>query len=513
MNYRTFVLKLLSVYLIFVQLSCKKTNNRTNIMGSQKPVVIGNAYQKDIPLNCNEKSSVKSIICFSDKYSSPSLWKYKSNLKKSGLVNFNVLTNGTVVNVIANIENENNIAPFILVLDKNGNKLYAQNICDGISEYYFSESWISDNYDGGFTFYVKKRINLGVNRKVDDYEEKQNIKYEIEEMVFKENGAGYFSESTSIRDVLLKSIIDSGFAVENDSLSIYYLKDKIFISGTVKRKNENEFPFVAILDKNLKLLNFNVFKGYENTSITDISLYKANQYYINGIKVKETDLYTKKTLQRFIVNENLKVIEDHSDKRTPYYDRINREPSSQEEKILKKELAEDISELENQNKYNTIYNTRGNSNTVINSNIFYWDTCENCYYSINKKDSESNQIEFNKIVNDVNLWQIEIKFSKDCKVASTPDNTIGLKLNNGDFALVMVVENLSSKHLSSTVIFVFNSRGQLNRQFEILGASNLLGVKESKRKLIISYIHDDGFFINGKWKKNYVFCSESYLLD
>lgn len=513
MNYRTFVLKLLSVYLIFVQLSCKKTTDSTPILYSQKPVEIGNAYQKDIALNCNEKCTVKSIIYFSAKYSSPNLWKYKSNLKKSGLVNFNVLTNENIVSVIANIENENNIVPFILVLDKNGNELYKQNICDEISEYYFSESWISDNYDGGFTFYVKKRINLGGNKIVDDYEKKQNIKYEIEKMVFKEKGSGYFSESISIRDVVFKAIINNGFAIKNNSFSIYYLKDKIFISGAVKGNNENEFPFVAILDKNFKLLNFNVFKDYENTFITDVTLYEDSQYYINGIKVKETDLYTKKTLQRFIVNENLKVIEDHSDKRTPYYDRINREPSSQEEKILKKELAEDISELENQNKYNTIYNTRGNSNTVINPNIFYWDTCENCYYSINKKDSESNQIEFNKIVNDVNLWQIEIEFSKDCEVASTPDNTIGLKLTNGDFALVMVVENPSLKYLFSTVIFVFNSRGQLNRQFEILGASNLLGVKESKRKLIISYIHDDGFFINGKWKKNYVFCSESYLLD
>ncbi|KAF2080468.1 hypothetical protein [Flavobacterium sharifuzzamanii] len=474
---------------------------------SQKPVKIDQTYQKDDIIDSNEKLEVKSIIHYSSNYNTSNLWRYKTELEKSDLVAFNVLTNGNIISIV---KSEKSI-PFVLVLDKKGNKLYKHNIGDGVSKYNFRESWIADNYDGGFTIYVRKGLNLTNRELIGTDDELQNIRYEIEKMTFKKRSSGYVSESISIRDVLLKPIIDKGFTLEANLFSIDYLRNKIFVSGTVKRNNQKEFPFIAILDKNFKLLNLNVFKDYENTFIDDITLYKYNSYYINGLKIKETDLFTTRSLQRFIVNEDLQVIEDHSDKRTPYYDRVHREPTPLEEKMLEKELAVDNNEIEN--KHNTTYNTRGDSSTVLDSNIFYWDTDENCYFSVKTINSKRNELIFTKNVNEIDLWQLKIKFPKNCKIAWTFENAVGLKRANGEFILSIILENLSSKHLFSTVIFVLDKKGKIIRQFEISGASDLSRIKESNGKLIVNYIHDDGFFINKQWQEHYAFYSECYPLD
>lgn len=492
---------------VISQISCEKKSSNKTITYSQKPVKIDKIYQKDDIIESNEKLEEKSVIHYSSKYNSSKLWRYKTELEKSDLLASNVLTNGNIISIV---KSEKNIS-FVLVLDKNGKELYRYNIGDGVSTYKYSESWIADNYNGGFTIYVRKGINLTNRELLGTDDELQNTRYQIEKMIFKKKGSGYISESISIRDLLLRSIVNNGFTLNTNSFSIYYLKSKIFIDGVVKGNNQKEYPFIAILDKNFKLLNLNVFKDYENTFITDITFYKNNSYYINGTKIKETDLFTTKTLQRFIINEDLKVIEDHSDQRTPYYDRIHRDPTPFEEKILEKELAVNNNEIEN--KHNTTYNSRGNSSTVLDSNIFYWDTDENCYFSKHAVDSKPNEIIFTKNVNEIDFWEVKIKFPKNCKHVWTYQNTRGLKRANGDFILCTTIENLSLKSFFSTVIFVFNKDGKIIKQFEILGASDLKGIKESGGKLIINYIHDDGFFVNNKWQEHYAFYSDCYPLD
>lgn len=515
MNYKT----ILFITFILIQVSCKQKDAEDKaelVQNKPTSIQIDKSYQVDEQLTNGEKLQVKSVIHFSKTHNSPKVWRYALNMKQGGLQNISELTNGNILYLGREGDGSYNYTPFVLILDKEGKKIAKQKITvDSKSTYNFYEPLVSVDNQGGFTLYVKKEIN-SLNNSDDDTDESRMrntlAKYCIDKIKFDSNHSGYKTESKSMQKIFLKPLQEKGFSyITTGDFSLKYLKDKVIVSGTASKPNQDQIPFIAILDSNLNLLKMNSFEGYPETKISDISLSGNDGFYVEGIEYSAADGTYYSTNKRFILNGSLKVITDKSDKEP--FESVYRGPSAPE--IDEEEVtATDDSKLETKEKESE---EPTEETSTASSATFYTDVLDNSYYNINEKAINSSEVVFEKKsnLNNTSLWQIRLAFADNYEVPYT-NSTKGFKRSNGDFVFSLFLRNEAVENGElSVAIFVFNKEGHLIRQFETPGYFGLTDfeMRESEGKLITGFVSSDAKYINNEWVYSYTFRSIGYSLE
>lgn len=514
MNYKNILFKTICLSFILFQISCKKENNQKNEEITENEsksvsVQVAETYQTDEKQAADEKLEVKSIIRFSKKYNSPEIWHYEKDVNQGALRNFSQLSNGNLLYFMEEGDGKYNFTPFILLLDKNGKQLFLEKIGDKISKYNPFNSVIADDHNGGFTLYLKKEIK-SPGSSGSDNEKMENVLsvWEIEKMSYKNENYTHKSESRSMKDIFLKVFQDKGFSyVRKGDFSLAYLNGKIVVSGTASKPNQSEVPFIAILDRNLKLLKFNSFGDYPETDINTISLNSNHTFYVEGVEDSAADGTYSSTYKRFIINENLKLIEDQSDSKP--FSSVYRGPSAPD---VEEEDSEE-STVRQESETTVKEETQETGSTAV----FYLDKFENCHYSIKEKAINSSEIVFEKTrsKDSIALWQVKFVFPKNYEVPFS-NSTKGFKRANGDFVFSLFLRDESVKSgILSMAIFIFNKEGRLVRQFETPAYFGLtdFDMKESNGKLITGFISYEANYVNNNWEYPHVFRSITYTLD
>ncbi|GEM_PF-1066680 len=515
MNYKNIFFSAVSLSFILIQTSCKKetsTNNEeiTESVSKSVSVQVDKLYQTDEKVLDNEKLEVKSTINFAANYNSPELWHYQKDVNQGTLRNFSALENGNFVYFMQEGDGKYNFTPFVLILDKNGKQIFLEKAGDKVSKYNPYNSLITEE-NNGFSLFLKKEIKYSGSLNNDDAEKIQNVLsgWQIEKITYKISSSEYKSEVKSMKDIFLKSFQDRGFTYTRKAdFSLSYLKGKIFVCGTASKPNQSEIPFIAVLDKNLKLLKFNSFEDYPDTDINSIKLNLDNTFYVEGVEDSAADGSYYSTHKRFIMNENLKLLEDKSDKEP--YSSIYRGPSApdvEEEEVSEENTAETETETQSETEVKETGSTA----------IFYSDQSEKFYYSLKEKKINSNEIVFekNRSQDSIAVWQVKFVFPKNYEVPYS-NSSQGFKRKNGDFVFSLFLRDESVKSgVLSMAIFVFNKEGRLIRQFQTPAYFGLTDfeMKESNGKLIAGFISYNANYVNNNWEYPHVFRSISYPLD
>lgn len=518
MNYKIKLLKTLLILGIMIQTSCKqKDDQNTTETSESKPVsvVIDKNYQQDEKLVNGEKLQVKSVIRFSTKYNSSKLWQYDLNMKQGHLYSFHELEKGNVLFIIEEGDGDHNFTPFLLVLDKEGNQIAKQKIAtDKKSKYNFYNALVSKDNQGGFTLYVKKEINSLNNSDGDTDEARMRntlAKYQIEKMNFSNKYSNYQDKTTPIADLLLRPLLDKGFSyIRKGDFSLQYLNGKVFVSGTAARPNQDEVPFIAVLDSNLKLLKLNSFDNYPQTEVNNISLNDGGKYFIEGVEESAADGTYYSTNKRFVVDENLNLISDKSDDK-PYYSfyRGPSAPEYEEEDSATEDVQAESAPSESSEP--------SKESETDNRVIFFTDRTDNSYYGLREKKINSSEIvlEKNKSSDSTALWQTRFVFPDTYEVPYS-NSSEGFKRSNGDFVFFLFLRDKAVENdVLSVAIFVFNKEGRLLRQFQTPGYFGLteFKMKESEGKLVTAFISSEAKFVNNEWEYPSAFRSIIYPLD
>jgi len=513
MKYQNSIIITLCFSLALIQISCRDNNTpkKKNIVLSN-PAVFDSFYQKRELIN-GDQQRVRSIIHFSERHNSPMHWQYKAIANGLTLEDAAVLSNGEIVNVLEEYNNKTQKNGLIVIIvDKNGKEIYREEITDALANCNIKKSWIVDCYGEGFALYIRKKTDIAAT-----------VAFNLSKIVFKKTNTGYTSQNISMNDGLRIPLQERGFSlVKNNAIwfDIYSIQDKIFLSSNVKNKKQIEFPFIAIFDKNFKLVKMNVFEELKNTCFNGFFFNTKNTFYIRGAEKITINVYNSLILKRFIINEDLKIIKNYSDISSPYYDRVDSQPTPRQEKVINTFLTK-----RSKVKVETAISKKEYiTDDSLVMNTFYRDIFEDCYYTKPRFDY-SDKIIFNKVRrrDGANLWEVNINLPKNYKMTNKyselmwyeTESMKGLNCNNGNFALITILEvdDKKKKLYNVMSIFVFDKKGNLVRQFVIPNASEIKGVNIANQKLIVSYISDEDIFLNKMWKGSSYFYVRAYSLD
>ncbi|MFB9077881.1 hypothetical protein ACFFLS_04345 [Flavobacterium procerum] len=509
------LLRTLLLSFIVIQLSCKKENDQNLIPSSNdKPdlVTINEGYQKNEKQNGNENLEVNSIIHFSKKYNSPQTWDYSLNLTEASLRGFHKLSNGNTMSIVENDNRSDNSTVFVLILDKEGKEIAKKKLpTNSKSKFNLYNILVKTDNAGGFTIYMKKQIRSLSESNEDSDEAKLKRKlreYQIDKIKFNNTYADPQIESKSMETVFLKSFQDKGLSkIVSADFSMKYLKDKIVVYGTTGEPSLSDTPFVAVLDQNMKLLRINSFSNYLETAIDNITLNKENNLFVEGLEHSGADGTCYRTKKRFVLDDNLKLIADKSDKEP--YESFYCGPAFPESD----EESSEEAESEPQEEETTV---KPEKKEVWDTYTFHKDEKEEMLYNFKQKGMFSNKIILEKTkLDSTALWQIKFMFPDNYEV-SYSSSLRGFKRSNGDFVFcVYLREKVNEKEKLSMAIFVFNKEGHLIRQFETPSYYGLTNfeIEEIDGNLIVAYMSYDSKYINGEWKYDYAFRANSYSLE
>ncbi|MDA6068148.1 hypothetical protein NJT12_00825 [Flavobacterium sp. AC] len=517
MNYKTILFRPLLLSFFLIQISCKKENAQNTaatIIDEPVPVLIDKTYQTDEKQDGNESLEEKSVIKFSEKYNSSSIWQFDLDMKKAGLRSINELKNGNILYLMEEGDEKYNYTPVLLIINKQGGQVGKQKLIDSKSKYNLFNTLVVADNQGGFTLYAKKESKSYGNSEKDNTDEARMkavlIRFQLDKMKFDNKYSGYKTESKSMSDIFLKPLLEKGFSnISKGDFLLQYIQDKIVVSGTASKPNQDEIPFVAILDHNLNLLNLNFFDGYPETEINAISLTADGNFYVEGKENSAADGSYYSTLKRFVLNSNLKLLSDTSDKE-PYYS-FYRGPSAPEAE----EETED--ETTNAAEENTKEETTKQTVEKGNNVIFYTDKIDKTYFSLREKAINSSEVVFEKSrsIDSTALWKIKLVFPGHYEVPFN-NSTKGFKRDNGDFVFYLYIRDTSGEQdRSSIAIFVFNKEGRLKRQFQTAGyfETTDFEMKESEGKLITAFVSYDANYVNNEWQYPHTFRSILYSLE
>lgn len=520
MNCNAIMFRGLLLSLILIQISCKQKDDQnvaTAAKNSPTLVNIDENYQLNEALTHDEKFEVKSVIHFSAKYNSPKLSQYDWNMKQGHLYAVHELANGNVMYIVEQGDGKYNYTPFVVILDKEGNEIARQKIAtDNKSKYNFYDAVVSTDKEGGFVLYVKKEISSPDKSTDDDSNEAKMqstlAKYQIDKMIFNTRYSGYQGTTKPLAGILLRPLQEKGFSyIPTGDFSLQFLKGKVFISGSAAKPNQDEVPFIAILDSNLKLLKINSFDHYPQTKVDNISVNADGKLYVEGVENSAADGTYYSTNKRFVLDGDLKFISDKSDKK-PFYS-FYRGPSAPDYEEEEDSIVNDAKEESAVSE--SVVETK---DTEKGSRaVFYSDKLENCYYSIKEKKINSAEIVFekSKSQDSTTLWQTKFIFPNTYEVPYS-NSTEGFRRSNGDFVFFLFLRDKAVENEAlSIAIFVFNKQGRLVRQFQTPGYFQLteFKMKESKGKLITGFISSDAKYVNNEWEYPSAFHSVIYPLD
>lgn len=517
MNYKTILFRPLLLSFFLIQISCKKENAQNTAATTIEetiPVVVDKTYQIDEKQDGNERLEVKSVIKFSKKYNSPSIWQFDLDMKKAGLRVINELQNGNILYLIEEGDEKYNYTPVLLILNKQGVQVAKQKLIDSKSKYNLFNTLVLPDNQGGFTIYAKKESKSYGNSEKDNTDEARMravlIRFQLDKMKFDSKYSGYKTESKSMADIFLKPLLEKGFSnISKGDFLLQYIQDKIVISGKASKPNQDEIPFVAILDHNLNLLKMNFFDGYPETEIDAISLTANGNFYVEGTENSAADGSYYSTHKRFTLNANLELLSDTSDKE-PYYS-FYRGPSAPD--VEEETEDETASTAEESTKEETTEPTVEKGSSVI----FYTDKADKTYFSLKEKAINSSEVVFEKSrsKDSTALWKIKLVFPGHYEVPFT-NSTKGFKRANGDFVFYLYIRDTSGEQdRSSAVVYVFNKEGRLKRQFETSGYFEITDfeMKESEGKLITAFVSYDANYVNKEWQYPHAFRSILYSLE
>jgi hypothetical protein len=518
MNYKAILPRTFMMFFILIQISCKKENtDKTETSeNTAAAVVIDQNYQTNEKQTGSEKLQVKSVIHFAAKYSTPKLWQYDQDMKQASLRVVNKLTDGNVLYIIEEGDGKYNFTPFVLILDNEGKEIAKLKIkVDAKSKYNFYSPLVLLDKQGGFTLFAKKEIPVQESSENTDEAKMRNTlaKYQIDKLMFDSKYSGYKTESKSMASILLKPLLENGFSyIASADFSLKYLKGKVFVSGTAAKPNQNEIPFIAVLDNNLKLLKLNSFEGYPQTKIDNISLNDDGKFFVEGIENDAADGTYYSTYKRFVLNDELKVIADKSDKEP--FESIYRGPSAPDVDEEEETVAEDSEAAAAKPEESTTVIQESEKGSVA---IFYTDRSENVYYGIREKEINSSEVVFEKsnISDSIAVWKTKLVFPKNYEVPYN-NSTEGFKRSNGDFVFFLYLRNEAGEQDElSVAIFVFNKEGRLTRQFQTPGYFGLTEFEmiESEGKLITAFVSNGAEYVNGEWQYPHAFRSIAFPLE
>jgi len=507
------------LFFILMQISCKKEGTESTAGTSEEKetsVEIDSNYQVNEALDKGEKLQVKSVIQFDAKHSTPKVWQYDLNRKQAALRIVHELTNGNILYLIEEGDGKYNFSPFVLILDKDGSEIAKHKIAvNSKSKYNFYSPLVAADQQGGFTLFAKKEITA-VNEPAaltDEARMRNTLsKYQIDKLNFDSKYASYKTESKSMAGILLRPLQENGFSyIASADFSLKYIKGKIFISGTAAKPNQGEIPFIAVLDNNLKLLKMNSFEAYPQTKIENISLNKEGKFFVEGTQNDAADGTYYATYKRFVLNDDLKLIADQSDKEP--YESVYRGPSAPDVDDEEESTAEDTAPESAQ----TESSSEPKENEKGSAAVFYTDRLQNAYYGIREKEMNSSEVVFEKsnLSDSTAVWKTKLVFPKNYEVPYN-NSTTGFKRSNGDFVFFLYLrnENVENGELSAA-IFVFNKEGRLTRQFQTPGYFGLTEFEmiESDGKLITAFVSNDAKYVNGEWEYPHAFRSIAFPLE
>jgi hypothetical protein len=500
---KVILFRILFLSVILIMLSCKKENaqNTGEVNSSEQALTsIDKTYQTDEKQNGSENLEVKSVIKFSSKYNSPQIWDYKWNLNKAALYNVQELANGNFMYLIEDEDKNHNSTVFVLVVDKNGKEAAKQKLAiDSKSKYNLYNTLVTVERDGGFTIYIKRQVRSLKESNEDNDEGKLRDRlkeYYIDKIKFNNTYTGYKTESKSMETLLFKSFQEKGLSyIVSADFSIKFLKNKILLYGMTGEPGLNDVPFIAISDLNMNLLHINSFKDYPATKIETIALNADANFYIEGREDSDADGTYYSTHKRFTINENLKLLNDKSDKEP--YESVYRGPSAPDTSDEDEEDDSNNAEIEAQEPVKEV-----KKEETWAKKTFYSDEKEKTLYNLKQKGMFSNKVVFEKTKSDSTaLWQISFVFPDNCEVSIYSSQA--LKLTNGDFVFSLYLTSKSGqKEKSSMAIFVINEEGRLTRQFQTPEYDELNGfeMKETNGKLLTAFVPYNANFVNNEWE-------------
>lgn len=405
---------------------------------------------------------------------------------------------------------------YTLALDNDGKELSESKVREPQdTKYEFYDSFIIRQESAFPTYHILARTSKNITYASEGNKDIEITlssleKYSLERFTFR-NGIGNYQ----IHTVLLKNIL-ADFVTQNQisrfgSIKFRRNNGQIFLYGDACAINDNwsGYPFIITLSDQLEVLNSRIYNQdkYMYTDIENIGINKDNTIIIEGTKHDAIDGWYYSTNMKFIVDQELNILEDLSDNK-PYYS-FYRGPSAPDYEEDGADNIENTAETSNETE--TIAESKSELQAPVENNsieeLFYAENpYRKTYYSFTYDKEDIKDIVLGKWNKSDSTLILKRTFALSNEYYPL---TLHETSDGGFIAAFAQRNRLKSGESyqkdyckSKAILFRFNKQGNLSHQYEtsfLLGSTNNLYLHNAKDKLIVVYTTNNSYFDGQGW--------------